>query len=1352
MSREGYVLAGERTVRVDDRWLIVPGRWSAIGTLSIAFLLFVCLVTLPVTAHSYNFTGHVYSGSPPDMTQPVTGVRIELYGGRGEWAPNNSGTFLTAAATNEWGEFALLYLPGNVTYPYYHVVEVDPPDTISTGAQAGLGGYVRENNVVSYTKTAPGTYAGIGFWDARSMISLPPLTEQPGTFMEKHEESSQESSQSSQQSQTSSSEQVTAPDEKLPHTLLIGDFVLLVERYDDEEKTDQSKLPTSQAMRPRLEQLEGLSGTAWLSFDCSAPAAPGLTPLLPSRYVFDVVLIVTDPANQISLPEARLIQPDITPGQTLALQLPLKSQDVPGIIAAKDLFLQEIEQLGGVAKGDIRVRFEDATIVEVPEQEGVGRIIEGTAFYPADPLYPEIIRLSIDGFTALIDILTLTPTGATANVVLELPSNIAFEATCERAWLALGEIAITPYCEFYVEKPTDPFGPWIVGDTGLIVSGTGYIADFSSSQSLLSKPASWKGVVLQDGTGSGSALVSTTSNTGYLAGEYSFFNATIEGSGLAGQFNLLGTLIFYPLQPLGYQVTLYGASLEVSESRVVSGQLGPGRLELPVKAVCKDGHPGDPLSATFSLLTVQADLDVGGEVNFGFGTPARMGWGELTHSGDEVVAWILEIEKGYLYLPATPVATFSPDTGVGFLNFFLPTYSFESALASLESQEVTGITIGSVGMQNLAIHSPDRPGGTTNPLKMADVRGWLRIGSRGVDGDLKVHEWNMHADLGNTARYGYVGGEPFNTTLILPTQDEKPLLLQYATSAVYDSEINGLVDIPEPCNISRLKFADMEATSTAHLVGGDIELPVSGVTLEYWDVGFEPTGDPTQAGVMSVRTGRLVFTAAGISEYVHFDKAFGLTWCEILADGNLGELFLDYNSYGQRFDKLPFSAHQLSLSECIPGMSGLDAGAYLAVCGDVHFNFFGSAYVNVKDARYPDSADPYHDRYVSIPKEGETACDPTDLHLTGKVDDALGHQLAFVDFPDATMDYNEESQQGFIGTGSTELSFLHSDGLDAIIDIHADPITGEPVIDICLRSSTVHDLDFGLFARLTSIGEIAGCIRIEGPLLERITLGAYMENSASTGFGILAPKAGYFVEVNISVTPNSATFYAGGDLLLAVAGSAVDVSGSVFLAVDYTRASAEGQVIGRIDCNSVVGGLEGEGQLTWYVDPQEQYVQGKVSIELCSWIGGVGLEGGIFIGHNVEREKVWVLSSASEHFGIDRSIPATAKLTGLYGYGQLSAGIQLYVFGGGFKVYMGMGAFLPTPETPILTIAGSGGLYVHGEILGGLVSASAWADLDLYGPPFYFEGSFGLEGCVLWVICASVDATAGFDSDGFYIY
>jgi hypothetical protein len=104
-------------------------------------------------------------------------------------------------------------------------------------------------------------------------------------------------------------------------------------------------------------------------------------------------------------------------------------------------------------------------------------------------------------------------------------------------------------------------------------------------------------------------------------------------------------------------------------------------------------------------------------------------------------------------------------------------------------------------------------------------------------------------------------------------------------------------------------------------------------------------------------------------------------------------------------------------------------------------------------------------------------------------------------------------------------------------------------------------------------------------------------------------------------------------------------------------------------------------------------------------------------------------------------------VTGIYGYGQISFGVQWYIFGGGVEIFVGMGFFGALPPA----VRGQCGVHVYGEILGGLVSAEAWAILLLHGPPFYFEGSFGLEGCVLWVICASIEVTAGFGSDGFYL-
>ena len=73
--------------------------------------------------------------------------------------------------------------------------------------------------------------------------------------------------------------------------------------------------------------------------------------------------------------------------------------------------------------------------------------------------------------------------------------------------------------------------------------------------------------------------------------------------------------------------------------------------------------------------------------------------------------------------------------------------------------------------------------------------------------------------------------------------------------------------------------------------------------------------------MLSVRTGRVLLTAAGIAEPAHFATPFGLTWGEMLADGNLGELFLDYNNWGQRFDGLGFNPAEIVLSDYEPAVT-----------------------------------------------------------------------------------------------------------------------------------------------------------------------------------------------------------------------------------------------------------------------------------------------------------------------------------------------------------------------------------------------------------------------------------------------
>jgi hypothetical protein len=1120
---------------------------------------------------------------------------------------------------------------------------------------------------------------------------------------------------------------------KLPDVLLIGAFTLNVETY--------TRPGVWNAERNRF---IGVSGTAWLLLNCAKLPGlildPGsLASGLRLAYPLEVVAKVVYPQTQISLDAARLLQPGIQLGASLQISTDMNPQELQQLIVSGVNIVNW--WVKNPPKGQVLVSFDEVSIART-NQRSVGRIVSGEAVYPAKPHIPQALAPVIEGFTLHVNALTLAPNGASADITLELPPGLADAASCAPATLPLGRVPMTPDCEFYIDRPDADFGPWIIGDTGMLMEGSGFVLDLSDTASLPGQLPAWKGLVLKRGSASGASLLPDPSNTAYLRGKFTFSNATVTASGLDAALFLSGKHQFAALQPLGYTVEFESGQLAINDSQISGGTLGPGRVVLPSIAVRK-GVPSYQVELPFHSLAVQPNIDLIGELDCGGGLP--LSWGELTHAGQEQVAGYIEATQAFLYLNASPLATFSPDSGSSFLYLHLSNDP-ATALNEMLALGMSGVALR--GLRNLAIFSPDRPGGTSYPLKLDKMEGWLHVGLHGLDGQLNTLTGINSTELGDPAHPGYVGNQPFKAFLF--NQDKLNLVAQLASSAVYDSNILGHLKIPDPCNIDRLDFEQMELTSTAHLVGGNIVLPAGGVTLDYWKLQLVPTGDRFQAGVISVRTGRLVFLAAGISEPIHFARPFNLIWGEMLADGNLGQLYFDYNTYGQRFDGFNYNPCNMLLSKYVMGATD----GYLATCGTVHFNYFAAHFVNIRDARYDAvSGAPNHGRQVTCPKTGEAGWAATDLHLANTWYDDNHTPLALFDFPDAKMDYNVDLQNGFIGSGTTVMSFFHSDGLVSTIEVHAG------AIDIRLSSLTSHDINVGLISNLSGMREICGCARIEGPLLERMEFYGLLEAASATGTGILEPKAGMMVEINITTTPNTFDFSAAGDMLLQAAGAAIDLSASVHLFLDYANHIAEGELVGRIICNSVLAGLEGEGQVTWHIGPDMQYLQGRMKVILCGWIGSGGMEGGFFLGNQVPSNLAWVLRTTSPHFGISSAIlPAT--LTGLYGYGMLSFGINWYIFGGGIELYAGMGAFseIPAGATTLWGIPGlpyvlgGCGIYVHGEILGGLVSASAWADLSLRASLFpYFEGNFGLEGCVLWVICASISVTAGFNSSGFYL-
>ena len=223
--------------------------------------------------------------------------------------------------------------------------------------------------------------------------------------------------------------------------------------------------------------------------------------------------------------------------------------------------------------------------------------------------------------------------------------------------------------------------------------------------------------------------------------------------------------------------------------------------------------------------------------------------------------------------------------------------------------------------------------------------------------------------------------------------------------------------------------------------------------------------------------------------------------------------------------------------------------------------------------------------------------------------------------------------------------------------------------------------------------------------------------------------------------------------------------------MDRAKDFVEGEIDGRFDTGTALGlgSVSADGQLNWHIGTLGgelyQSIQGKTAVHVVSVVAGAAYEGGFYIGVNAPTAEAWVLATGGDKFKLNMAA-LPARLTGIYGYGKPSTSINVWVFSGGMEAYVGLGAFVLSAQqvvdlgatsamSPIALpfIVGNTGVHIWGEILGGLVGTSGWGNFNVIAPyPFSYQGTIGLEGCVAWVVCESVDVTAGLNSeDGLFV-
>lgn len=1123
-----------------------------------------------------------------------------------------------------------------------------------------------------------------------------------------------------------------------PDSLQLGAYMLIVDKYESEGTWNETDLTCS-----------SLNGTGFIRLKCPEilTIIPGLWKDAQLKPVsFRVVETVRNPEQEISLQDAAKIDLQQKAGSDIEIMMPHYNNKA---VRVSDYMKEMIKQKTDLG---IPVKFNNLTVKVANIGDKKGNVLSGNAKFPiTDDAIHAPYSLNIHpGFTLKISEITFTPKlDPLAKAILELPPTLAAGTACARSYLDLPNIRISANCEFYHEFTNENFGPFGIGNTQLNIEGKGFVADFSSTKSYTAsgKPSGWKGVVLLSGESSGLASGSVVSNTGYLYARYLFTNGWIETTGMTGAFSLAAPYSYETLQPLGYTLEFNTATLNVAASQITGGEIRNGKATLPRTAVRQANDAAVELNGV--NMEIKPSLDITG--NAIVEPTTTVYWGDLIAAGggDMKSFGAAGITRQVrMFFAAQPRPAFNPVAADG-KSFNFPNSSITAAL--VDSFNMQGATFGR--FTELVVHTPDRPGGSAiDPNKPETTvsankvwyrfiqkdNSWINVTSEGVVCHIDGHiQEPPYSQLGDESKTLYVGEKPFK----IISKDEKEnstILLQCMESAVLKCDYRSQISLPDPVD-NTLKFSEMVFTSTANNAGGKLTLAAND-SLTYWGLGLVPKPGFSNAGLVSVKTGQIIMTASGLSEKVHFAQPFWINWGELLACGKVGNFYFDYNAAGQQFDKFNYIHTAVSLSGINPDPA---KKGFLRVGGNAYFPFFAGNYLHIKDIFTPlKTGHPNYRRTIELSDETLATYQPTNYDIDGNWLDGHGIFNFRIRYADVTQD-------GFLGDGTSALRVLEGGALSSTLDMNSR--------GTCIRiGSDLYDMRsvaMGPVANISSIRRIWGCVCLNGDAIENIVVGGEVTDAANMN---IVARAGSSLIAIMQMTPSLTKYTLDGEAYMSVmAGLDVMMKGHMQLTHNFGKNFIEGEIDGKfraIQGAVLVGSsVEAEGQLNWHLGADFSELQGMVSVGVMSSLMGTGIAGGFYVGVNAPKERAWVLIGANPRYNLNMT-PMPSRLTGVYGYMNIKQGINLYIISGGYELFLGFGAFFNPIPVPL--VVGNLGGRIYGEILGGLVSASAYFNLQLLlGNPIGFEGTVGLEACVLWVICGSVDLTVGLNSvQGFYIH
>ncbi|MBN2410852.1 hypothetical protein JXQ31_04105 [candidate division KSB1 bacterium] len=939
------------------------------------------------------------------------------------------------------------------------------------------------------------------------------------------------------------------------------------------------------------------------------------------------------------------------------------------------------------------------------------------------------LTVPVDDFNVLLQKLHITPDSARANVAVQVPGQYLYnDSDCKPLILDLGLTDVDPLLQLYFKNTGYQLDSLIIGNTGILCNTRGLVVDFTGSdnkieflsgRTLPQKPAG-------------------PTNQGFLTAEYTFANAELIGCfGLKADLKLYNTWTFQTLVPWQFTLSLQQGELSLEKSWVIKGSFS-GSL-----VTSKDSNQ-QMVSASFASLKIDSLLN--GSADVALDEKKTLAWGGFR----------LHKRSGNFYLPGIE-NEFRTDPVDTLNTTQYAKLDLQKIRTALQKRPGLSFILGiQTPADSFYIDSPDKkaPIGFDFNNNIVALQGWLNIATGGVTGQIQSYQM----DQPKKETYGYPKINKFykSDSAFKATIEHIPDSLfwvdfKFVRNAVFDAYIGGTLKIPYPCNFTA-KYKDMEVTSTAEMVGGDVFF--KGDTLQYW--GVEMTAEK-EGNVLSVDTGEIIYMNSGIKEKIHFSKSFSILWGEMLADGGLGRFLFDYNSAGQQFDGFAFTLHDAFLSKyrakkvsTIPDTLG-----YLRAYGNVHFDYFGAKLMDIHD--YKDSTSthqkkPYYKRFVTLNKK------KSDLHFDQTWGLGTAHMVFDVDYDN---NLKKGDQNGFKGEPKKLMK------VDFKLSSQSNTQMLTPtVIDMNSGTSFIHFCETGSLGLINdvTIGSVSGVIQVKGDSLKRIALE-----------GGVQMKDWNFISNNLAsleITPNNVTFQYRGEASFTFLSVGLFGMVSERLVLDKKNMSLDGDISAMFrvysgtnlviytPSNSDYMNCEAQGRFNYHIGLDANYIQGYARAKLE--FGGVGVEGegAFFFGFNAPVNKIFALDSIVKGGKISDILTnrGFTNLTGFYLAGSFSYSRSIYIISGGIKMWAGFGFFQQGTNVAFI---GHGGLQLHGELFGGFIYASAWVDLlaaakfnvlptNINDFDFCLQGTLGIEACfILW--CVDLETTVHINKYGLLL-